>query len=106
MEEDSHSEDILQENSFSDLMGTVDKIIDELADSLYSKKVPMITCPKTFCGCGMCITKSKSDITDMFDRHTIDELEFTKVSQKESNWFTDMTTKRIFMELDESPKTV
>ena len=54
----------------------------------------------------MCITKSKSDITDMFDRHTIDELEFTKVTQKESNWFTDMTTKRIFMELDESPKTV
>ena len=83
-----------------------DKIIDELADSLYSKKVPMITCPKTFCGCGMCITKSKSDITDMFDRHTIDELEFTKVTQKESNWFTDITTKRIFMELDESPKTV
>ncbi len=30
MEEDSHSEDILQENSFSALMGTVDKIIDEL----------------------------------------------------------------------------
>ena len=83
-----------------------DKIIDKLANSLYSKKVPMITCPKTFCGCGMCITKSKSDITDMFNRHVIDELNYEKVSQKESNWYTDMTTKKIFMELDESSKTI
>ena len=49
-----------------------DKIIDDLADSLYTKNAPMITCPKTHCGCGMCITKSKTDITDMFNKHTID----------------------------------
>ena len=34
------------------------------------------------------------------------ELYYEKVSQKTSNWFTDMTTKRIFMELDESSETV
>ena len=83
-----------------------DKIIDRLGDSLYQKKVPMITCPKTFCGCGMCITKSKTNIDDLFNKHTIDELYYEKVSQKTSNWFTDMTTKRIFMELDESSETV
>ena len=77
-----------------------DKIIDDLADSLYTKNAPMITCPKTHCGCGMCITKSKTDITDMFNKHTIDELNFHKVSQKSSDWFYDKTTKRAFMELD------
>ena len=77
-----------------------DKIIDDLADSLYQKTVPMITCPKTFCGCGMCITKSKTNIDEMFNKHTIEELNYEKVSQKTSNWFTDMTTKRIFMDLD------
>ena len=77
-----------------------DDILDKLADSLYTKKVPMITCPKTFCGCGMCITKSKDNVTAMFNRHTIDELGFEKVSQKSSNWFTDLTTKRVFDELD------
>ena len=56
----------------------------------------MITCPKTFCGCGMCITKSKSNITDMFNRHVIDELCYEKVSQKESSWETDLTVKRMF----------
>ena len=76
------------------------KIIDELADSLYSKKVPMITCPKTFCGCGMCITKSKTNIREMFDRHTIKELDFEKISQKESNWATDLTMKKLFQGVD------
>ena len=34
-----------------------DKIIDSLEHELYvHKTVPMITCPKTFCGCGMCVT--------------------------------------------------
>tara|TARA_Y100000004_G_scaffold33001_1_gene34870 strand:- start:523 stop:861 length:339 start_codon:yes stop_codon:yes gene_type:complete len=83
-----------------------DIVIDELEESLYNKKAPMITCPKTFCGCGMCITKSKNDISEMFNRHTIDEVGFEKVSQKESNWFTDFTTKRAFMELDGSSETV
>ena len=79
-----------------------DKVIDELADSLYSKNVPMITCPKDFCGCGMCITKSKTDITPMFDSHTIPDLTFTKVQQKHSSWDIDYTTKKAFIELDGS----
>ena len=69
------------------------KIIDDLADSFYQKKVPMITCPKTFCGCGMCITKTSKNIDEMFNRHTIDELNYEVVSQKESNWYTDITIK-------------
>ena len=77
-----------------------DDILDKLADSLYTRSVPMITCPKTFCGCGMCITKSKDNVTAMFDRHTIDELEYHKVSQKKSNWATDLTTRKVFEELD------
>ena len=77
-----------------------DDILDKLSDSLYTKRVPMITCPKTFCGCGMCITKSKDNVTAMFNRHTIDELGFEKVSQKSSNYLTDVTTKKVFHELD------
>ena len=60
----------------------------------------MITCPKTFCGCGMCITKSKNDIQTLFNKHTIEELDFVKIDQKSSHWFTDITTKRAFMEHD------
>jgi len=77
-----------------------DSIIDSLATRLYKKDAPMITCPKTFCGCGMCITKSKDNIRESFDRHTIDELNYTVVNQKQSHWFTDMTTKRAFIEHD------
>lgn len=73
-----------------------DKIIDKLANSLYSKKVPMITCPKSFCGCGMCITKSKDNITPLFEKHVIDGLRFEQVSQKTSNWGTDLTVKKLF----------
>ena len=79
-----------------------DLVIDELEESLYNKKAPMITCPKTFCGCGMCITKSKTDIEDLFNRHTIDQLGFEKISQKESDWYTDMTTKRAFNEFEKT----
>ena len=76
-----------------------DKIIDELSIDLFSQNVPMITCPKDFCGCGMCITKSNEGIDEMFNRHTIDELNFTPVSQKESNFETDITVKRLFEEI-------
>jgi len=79
-----------------------DIIIDELAKQLYQKKAPMITCPKTFCGCGMCITKSKTDITTMFNNHTIDEIGFEKIDQKYSNWQIDKTVKKEFLELDET----
>ncbi len=73
-----------------------DKIIDDLADSLYQKKVPMITCPKTFCGCGMCITKTNDNIDEMFNRHVKEQLNYEIVSQKESNWNIDLTVKRLF----------
>lgn len=73
-----------------------DKIIDMLADELYQKNVPMITCPKTFCGCGMCITKSKTNISSMFNDHVIEELNFKKIPQKNSNFYTDITVKRLF----------
>ena len=32
----------------------------------------------------------------MFNRHVIDELDYEKVSQKESNWKTDLTVKKLF----------
>ena len=32
----------------------------------------------------------------MFYDHVIEELEFKNVSQKESNWETDLTVKRMF----------
>jgi hypothetical protein len=48
----------------------------------------------------MCITKTSKNIDEMFNRHTIDELDYEKVSQKTSNWSTDRTTKKVFMELD------
>jgi hypothetical protein len=73
-----------------------DKIIEELADKLYAKKAPMITCPKSFCGCGMCITKSKNDISKMFNTHTIDELGYEIISQKNSNYKKDLHVKKLF----------
>lgn len=79
-----------------------DNIIDELEEKLFDKKVPMITCPKTFCGCGMCITKSKHDVNNMFNRHTIEGLKFEKIPQKYSHYITDRTTKKEFEKLDEN----
>ena len=48
----------------------------------------------------MCITKSKNNIKTVFDKHVIEELDFETVSQKSSHWYTDITTKKVFMELD------
>jgi len=78
-----------------------DDIIDDLADKLYSKNMPMIFCPKTYCGCGMCITKSKTkkDIHSMFSKHVIDGLKYTFTDQKKSNFETDMTVKKLFESL-------
>ena len=38
----------------------------------------------------------------MFNRHTIDELGFEKIKQKNSDWFTDRTFKKEFLEFDEA----
>ena len=81
-----------------------DKIIDELADNLYIKKVPMITCPKTFCGCGMCITKTSQNIEPMFTKHVVEGLTYDVVSQKESNWESDLTVKKLFLENNGIPQ--
>ena len=70
-----------------------------MADNLYQKKVPMITCPKTFCGCGMCITKGE-DISDMFYEHTR-EVEYYDIPIKTSNFETDITTKKVFESHDQ-----
>ena len=78
-----------------------DKIIDSLEHELYvHNRIPMITCPKTFCGCGMCVTKTSQNIEPMFTKHVVDDLTYEIVSQKESNWETDLTTKKVFEELD------
>ena len=78
-----------------------DKIIDSLEHELYvHNKVPMITCPKTFCGCGMCVTKTSQNIEPMFTKHVVKGLTYDIVSQKESNWDIDITTKKVFQELD------
>jgi hypothetical protein len=60
----------------------------------------MITCPKTFCGCGMCVTKTSQNIEPMFTKHVVKDLTYDIVSQKESNWDIDITTKKVFQELD------
>lgn len=42
-------------------IGTIsegDKIIDDLKQKLASKDMPIIVCPNTFCGCGLCTPKS------------------------------------------------
>jgi len=78
-----------------------DKIIDKLEHEFYvHNKVPMITCPKNFCGCGMCITKSKENINPLFTKHVVEDLTYEVVPQKESNWDIDITTKKVFQDLD------
>ena len=52
------------------------------------------------------VTKSKNDISSMFNKHTIEDLSFEKIKQKSSNWYTDKTTKRAFMELDGLTETI
>ena len=37
-----------------------DKILERLQGYVAEKKMPVITCPKTFCGCGMCVDKMDS----------------------------------------------
>ena len=48
----------------------------------------------------MCVTKSKENISPMFTKHVVDDLTYNVISQKESNWDIDITTKKVFQELD------
>ena len=50
----------------------------------------------------MCITKSGQDIAPLFDKHVKSGLEYSVVSQKQSNWDLDITTKKVLNELDSS----
>jgi len=80
-----------------------EKIIDELEHELYvHNRIPMITCPKTFCGCGMCVTKTSQNIEPMFTKHVVPGLDHFIVPQKESNYEVDITTKKVLNELDSS----
>lgn len=36
-------------------------IIDNLKNNLIQNTIPLIKCPKTYCGCGLCATKAKDD---------------------------------------------
>lgn len=46
-------------------------IIDELRKNLESKTMPVITCPRHVCGCGLCAPKSKfkENFTDVMENH-------------------------------------
>jgi MoaA/NifB/PqqE/SkfB family radical SAM enzyme len=80
-----------------------ENIIDELEHELYvHNRIPMITCPKTFCGCGMCVTKTSQNIEPMFTKHVVPGLDHFIVPQKESNYEIDITTKKVLNELDSS----
>ena len=39
-----------------------DKIIKDLETKFENNKMPMIRCPKSHCGCGMCISKTADDV--------------------------------------------
>jgi MoaA/NifB/PqqE/SkfB family radical SAM enzyme len=49
-----------------------DLINENLKNTLESGNMPFIKCPKTYCGCGLCSTKSKSDADayKLFKSHT------------------------------------
>ena len=48
----------------------------------------------------MCVTKTSQNIEPMFTKHVVKGLTYDIVSQKESNWDIDITTKKVFQELD------
>ena len=61
-----------------------DKLLDRMTEMFYEKReIPVIKCPKTFCGCGMCIDKS-----DDFEKYVslqenkIHSLNFVETEQK------------------------
>ena len=49
-----------------------DKINADLQKKLRSGKMPVIRCPKTHCGCGLCAPKAlyDDDATEIFESHT------------------------------------
>ena len=45
-----------------------DEITDRLAASLYEKRLPIVTCPKTHCGCGLCIDKTDGPVEPLMGK--------------------------------------
>ena len=43
-------------------------IVDRLANSLYEKRLPVVTCPKTHCGCGLCIDKTDGPVEPLMGK--------------------------------------
>lgn len=80
-----------------------DKIIDDLEHNFYVKReIPIITCPKQYCGCGMCVTKAESyDLfKPMFDKATKFNLQSYPVEQQESSFFGDQTIRAVMLDVD------
>ena len=43
-------------------------IVDRLARELYEKRLPIVTCPKTHCGCGLCIDKTDGPLEPLMNK--------------------------------------
>jgi len=44
------------------------EIVDKLGEYLYEKRLPVIKCPKTYCGCGLCTDKTDGDVTPLMGK--------------------------------------
>jgi len=71
-------------------LGTLDekhKIIERLEQHFYiDRKMPVITCPKSFCGCGMCV--DKSDKQGAFKFNKIDLVYNELKKEEDVQWIT------------------
>lgn len=75
--------------------------IDGLETDLQSGKMPYIRCPKTHCGCGLCVPKAKDDkvAKSLFNYHIPNiEPEFMKINRKP----TFGTLKKMVYKFDEN----
>lgn len=67
-------------------------MLDALQDRLYERSFPAIKCPKTFCGCGMCIDKSEdfNKFTEVLGDKTraVNLVEMERKTLPERNPFT------------------
>lgn len=63
------------------------KIIEDLEDKFFTGSFPIIKCPKNFCGCGMCISKAKTE-EDLLEINKVTTKGFTPqfTEQKHNDW--------------------
>jgi|TARA_R100000482_G_C5079281_1_gene125240 hypothetical protein len=38
------------------------EVVDELSDLVFRRRLPIVKCPKTYCGCGMCTDKTNRGV--------------------------------------------